>query len=56
MGPEPIPQLDIDHEEIQNELQLKLVEEASCVMCDNFPFEPMECKNCNRFFCKYCQL
>lgn len=33
MGPEPIPQLDIEMSEIQNELQRKMVEEITCVMC-----------------------
>jgi len=44
MGPEPIPQLDIEMPEIQNELQRKMVEEITCVMCSNFPYKPVECK------------
>ena len=56
MGPEPIPSLDIQMDEIQNELQRKMVEEIQCVMCFQFPFKPLECKNCNKLFCKYCQL
>ncbi len=56
MGPEPIPTLDIEMSEIQNELQRKMVEEIRCVKCQNFPYAPMECKNCNKLFCKYCQL
>ena len=56
MGAEPIPSLDIDKAEIQNELQLKLVEEIECVICKQFPFKPVECKSCNKLFCKYCQL
>ena len=56
MGPEPIPSLDIQMDEIQNELQRKMVEEIQCVMCFQFPFKPLECKSCNKLFCKYCQL
>ena len=56
MGPEPIPQLDIAIDEIQNELQRKMVEEIVCVMCGNFPYAPMECRKCNKLFCKNCQL
>ena len=33
MGPEPIPSLDIEMDEIQNELQRKMVEEIQCVIC-----------------------
>ena len=25
-------------------------------MCYQFPYEPLECKKCNKLFCKYCQL
>jgi len=56
MGPEPIPQLDIEMSEIQNELQKKMAEEINCIMCGNFPYQPLECKNCNKLFCKQCQL
>ena len=56
MGPEPIPQLDIEMPEIQNELQHKMAEEIFCVMCGNFPYQPLECRNCNKLFCKHCQL
>ena len=24
-------------------------------MCQNFPYSPLECKNCNKLFCKFCQ-
>ena len=48
--------LDIEMDEIQNELQRKMVEEIQCVMCFQFPFKPLECKSCNKLFCKYCQL
>jgi hypothetical protein len=34
MGPEPVPSIDIEMNEIQNELQRKLVEEVLCVMCN----------------------
>ena len=33
MGPEPVPSLDIEMDEIQNELQRKMVEEIICVVC-----------------------
>lgn len=33
MGPEPVPSLDIEMDEIQNELQRKMVEEIQCVIC-----------------------
>jgi predicted nucleic acid binding AN1-type Zn finger protein len=56
MGMDPIPQLDIEMDEIQNELQRKMAEEIHCTMCGNFPYQPQECKNCNKLFCKYCQL
>lgn len=56
MGPEPIPSLDIQLDEIQNELQRKMVEEIQCVVCFQFPYKPKECKSCNKLFCKYCQL
>ena len=56
MGPEPIPSLDIEMSEIQNELQRKMVEEIQCVVCFQFPYKPLECKKCNKLFCKYCQL
>ena len=55
MGPEPIPTLDIEMPLIANELQRKMVEEIQCVMCGNFPFDPMECIKCNKLFCKHCQ-
>jgi hypothetical protein len=55
MGPEPVPTLDIEMPMIANELQRKMVEEIQCVMCLNFPFQPMECKKCNKLFCKHCQ-
>lgn len=32
-----------------------MVEEIQCVMCLNFPFAPMECRKCNKLFCKHCQ-
>lgn len=51
MGPDPIPQIDIEEEEIQNELQKKLVDEIKCVMCGNFPYMPLECKDCHKIFC-----
>jgi hypothetical protein len=51
MGPEPVPQIDIEEDEIQNELQKKLVEEIKCVMCNNFPYMPLECKSCHKIFC-----
>ena len=56
MGPEPIPSLDIEMSEIQNELQRKMVEEIRCVKCQNFPYAPLECRKCNKLFCKFCQL
>ena len=56
MGPEPIPALDISMDEIQNELQKKMVEEIQCVVCNQFPYKPLECRSCNKLFCKYCQL
>ena len=43
-------------DEIQNELQRKMVEEIQCVVCMQFPYKPMECRSCNKLFCKYCQL
>jgi len=33
MGLEPIPSLDIEMDEIQNELQKKMVQEIQCVVC-----------------------
>ena len=54
MGPEPVPSLDIQMDEIQNELQRKMVEEIQCVVCFQFPYKPLECKKCNKLFCKYC--
>lgn len=33
-----------------------MVEEIRCVMCNNFPYEPKECKHCSKLFCKFCQL
>lgn len=56
MGPEPIPELDIELPAIQNDLQRKMVEEIRCVMCNNFPYDPKECKHCSKLFCKFCQL
>ena len=56
MGLEPIPSLDIEMDEIQNELQKKMVQEIQCVVCQQFPYKPKECKECNKLFCKYCQL
>lgn len=56
MGPDPTPQLDIEVPEIQNELQKKMVDEITCCMCQQFPFSPLECKNCNKLFCKHCQI
>lgn len=54
MGPEPIPTLDIEFDAIQNELQRKLVEEIYCVACGQFPFSPMQCRKCDKLFCKNC--
>ena len=56
MGPDPIPQIDIEEDEIQNELQRKLVEEIKCVMCGAFPYMPLEDKNTHKIYCKYCQI
>lgn len=56
MGPEPIPAIDIEFDEIQNELQKKLVDEICCVMCKEFPYMPLECKACHKIFCQNCQL
>ena len=56
LGPDPIPSLDVQTDEIQNELQRKMVEEIQCVVCYQFPFKPLECKKCCKLFCKYCQL
>ena len=33
-----------------------MVEEIQCIICQQFPYKPMECKKCNKLFCKYCQL
>jgi len=54
MGPDPIPTLDIEVSEIQNELQAKMVDEIICVMCNQFPYSPLECRRCNKLFCKHC--
>ena len=32
------------------------MEEIQCVVCFQFPYKPLECKKCNKLFCKYCQL
>jgi hypothetical protein len=40
LGPEPIPSLDIDMDEIKNELQRKLAEEIQCAVCYQFPYKP----------------
>jgi len=56
LGPEPAPTLLIDMAEIKNELQAKMVEEIICTMCNKFPYEPKECKSCNKLFCHNCQL
>lgn len=56
MGPEPVPTIDIEFDEIQNELQKKLVDEISCFMCREFPYMPLECKACHKIFCQNCQL
>jgi len=40
MGPEPIPTLDIEMDEIQNELQKKMIEEIVCINCGQFPYKP----------------
>ena len=56
MGPDPIPTLDIELSEIQNELQAKMVDEIICAMCNQFPYSPLECRRCNKLFCKHCQL
>lgn len=56
MGPDPIPVIDIEYSEIQNELQKKLVEEIQCYSCSQFPFMPLECKNCYKIFCQNCQI
>jgi len=34
MGPEPVPTIEICAEEIQNELQKKLVDEYLCALCN----------------------
>jgi hypothetical protein len=54
MGPDPIPTLDIELSEIQNELQAKMVDEIICAMCNQFPYSPLECRRCNKLFCKHC--
>lgn len=54
LGPEPIPSLDIDMDEIKNDLQRKLSEEIHCAVCYQFPYKPMQCKVCHKLFCKYC--
>ena len=56
MGPEPAPTIDIEFDEIQNELQKKLVDEICCYMCREFPYMPLECKACHKIFCQNCQL
>ena len=56
MGPDPIPQLDIEIDQIQNELQRKMVEEITCVMCQQFPYSPKQCRKCDKLFCKHCQI
>ena len=33
-----------------------MIEEITCVMCQQFPYSPLECKRCNKLFCKHCQL
>ena len=33
-----------------------MVEEIQCVVCFQFPYKPLECRKCNKLFCKYCQL
>jgi hypothetical protein len=33
-----------------------MVEEIQCVVCGQFPYKALECKSCNKLFCKYCQI
>lgn len=33
-----------------------MVEEIQCVVCGQFPYKALECRSCNKLFCKYCQL
>ena len=54
MVTDPIPTLDIELSEIQNELQAKMVDEIICAMCNQFPYSPLECRRCNKLFCKHC--
>lgn len=56
MGPDPVPQIGIEMEEIQNDLQIKLVQEIACVMCNTFPYMPLECRHCHKILCQYCQI
>ena len=51
LGADPIPAIDIELEEIQNELQRKLVSEILCEKCGTFPYMPRECKQCHKIFC-----
>jgi len=31
-----------------------MAEEITCIMCGLFPYQPLECRSCNKLFCKYC--
>ena len=31
-----------------------MVEEIKCVVCGEFPHEPLECGSCHKLLCKYC--
>ena len=56
LRPEAISKPDLAVHDNQNDLKEKLAEEITCVMCGNFPYSPMECRRCNKLFCKNCQL
>lgn len=33
-----------------------MVEEITCVMCQQFPYSPKQCRKCDKLFCKHCQV
>ena len=53
-NPIPIPKCGISEEQIVNIEEIEKNEDLKCPICLNVVWKPIQCKRCEKYFCKYC--
>ena len=54
-SPEPIPKITNEHIKNQSKItNQKAFEEITCIICEEFPIEPVKCKHCSVIMCTNC--